>query len=838
MGPPESAARGFAAARPPAGEVAAAAAAAAVVAHNLARLPPGGRRHLRRRLRRAVAELGLSDAPPLDDLGADHGFWDLQPQPVILDAAEWARLRAGLAQRARFVNALLADLHGERFLLRQRRIDPEIVLGDPTFRRPACGLLPPGAPWATVLRFDLVRTVAHGWCLVDTHANTPAGFSLAVQNRRFVSEEAPEVYANLPDAEAVVNFPLHLLQHLSALAPERGRAPSMVILTSGPSDPWFVEHGYLARKTGLPLARGDDLLVVGDRVYFRTIYGLEPVDVIYRRLNDAHLDPVAMPTPRELAGVPGLLHCVRRGTVALANAVGTGLAENRALAPATPALMRALLGERPLLADWPAYYCGDKDQLDLVLSDPDEFAFLPVRPSDITAGDPAETETPATQPPGELAAHPQRFVARRRLQVATTAGPEGEPVPFRLACFALCRGPQVDVLPGGLAFIGETALRSRPGATADTLVLAAAPPAPTAPVLEVTPATPPAVLKPARPTVGARSADNLYWLGRYVERADGTARRLALLEEVALEELPRAERDRWLPHWLGILESTGAGEQVHELGHSESAAALTRRLALDPDHPGSVVAALQGALRNARQTREHLSPEAWRVLFRLDNRVRGLAARARRDRSDLSLAALCLEATMERVPAFFHIVDRTMLHDAGWHFLQTGALLERAIMTCGTLRRALGDTPAGRTVGTREVAEFAALLRMLVAQDAFLRSFRSRGDLPSVARFFVADELAPQGLAFCLHRIRDSLAFVGREGRPDAEPDDLVQALIDDLAAAPVERLFAPGNSEGAEWLATVLLRLLALHEAVSNACFTHHLRDGGRQNLPVLAEG
>ncbi|MBE2212726.1 MAG: circularly permuted type 2 ATP-grasp protein, partial [Opitutaceae bacterium] len=407
------------------------------------------------RLRRAIAEVNSVHTPaqPSGDWSGALA-WALDPEPVVLDAPTWSTIEAAVQQRARTINAFLADLYTHQNVLRQRIVPPEMVLGDPFFRRACVGLEPTRASPATLLRFDLVKTAAGGWMFVESFANTTVGASFAVQNRRFLTQERGDLFAALPEFRVVTDFPLRLLEHLKRLSLRDTDNPTIVLLTTGPEDPNYFEHSFLARKMGLPLAQGADLLVLEERVFFKTIAGLVPVDVIYRRMNDRHVDPVVFNTDR-LIGVPGLVSSIRARRVAVANAIGAGVADNRALEAYLPRLTRYYFGERTLLPGVPSYYCGDVDQLAVVHDDTDgALALLPTQPShhafpSALPGCAAEQRRLALR---ELAQHPHGYVARVWPQVAAGSAPNLGPGAreTRLSCFALCDGRDVEVMPGGL----------------------------------------------------------------------------------------------------------------------------------------------------------------------------------------------------------------------------------------------------------------------------------------------------------------------------------------------------------------------------------------------------
>lgn len=805
-------------------------------------------RTVRSRLRLSIRDAGLTDLrhPSDDHRGADGGpFWDIEPMPLIIDAGEWAMLEAAIAQRARFVNALLIDLYSKQEALKQRIVPPEVVLDDPYYRRPCFGL---GNSWqnpATLLRFDLVKG-ASGWMFTATHANTPIGISYAVQNRRFMTQEATEFYRGLPDYHSVINFPLQLLAALHQLSPRQERAPSIVVLTAGPLDPFYSEHSFLARKMGLPLARGDDLLVLDNRVYFKTIAGLERVDVIYRRLNDAHIDPVVFSTDRESAGIPGLVQCIRSGTVAVANAIGAGLAESRAFDLYLPRLMRFYLGESPLLPSIPTFTCGDTDQLDHIMDNRANLVLRPVheprRPAERLRMRPQNllNEAGLAQ---VVRQNPHGFVAQVRVEPVTINPGIRNSHPFRLSTFVLLsQGRRAHVFPGGLARIGAgDPPTDRVGHTADTLVLT---PADTGAggVADLEDAT-----SGDAPTtaLGSRSAECLFWLGRYLERSEATARMLAILEDVALEEIPAGDRRRWLPVWRGLLEATGhTGEKITARVNPQAALSsdLMWRMTLDGANLSSIVSSVGSACENARQLRDYVSPETWIVLSRLHGRLDLLSRRkapkaqpeGRARQKPASREAI--DAVLTEVNAFLGIAERTMLHDAGWHFLRMGLHLERAIMTCSALRPLLGShaKSASAPLTYRDNPELSALLRMLGSQDAYRRLYQTRSQPRMVAQLFLQQPGAPRSILANLEQIRHSLNVIrGGMGTDEMGPPALAVAdVLETLESLRLDRYFGAQDRDDLadrasldEILASLLGRLYGLHPLLSDHHFSHQAR-------------
>ena len=810
------------------------------------RLHPRQLQRLRSRLRSTIRESGLtelsSDPHPTHTQGV---FWELEPTPLVIDALEWSRLEAALIQRARFTNAFLTDIYDRQEVLTQRLLPPELVLSDPYYRRPCLHLEPHRTTPAMLLRFDLLQTEA-GWHISETRANTPVGLGFAVQNRRFLSQEAGSLYGGLADYHSIINFPLRLLDGLRSLAPQAGRAPSLVVLTAGPTDPFYAEHSFLARKMGLPLARGDDLLVLDNCVYFKTIAGLERVDVIYRRLNDAHIDPVVFSTDREAAGVPGLLQCIRAGTVALANSIGCGVADSRGLDAFLPQLMRFYLGEKPLLPAAPTYTCGDTDQLDYILESRDSMVVLPVQ--DPRIGDPRLhqprptllTEKGLDQTVRE---NPYAFVARKRLDLRSLVPGSKKSSPFHLSAFVLAEQGKYTVLPGGLVRLGaEPPPVDRIGICADTIVLQGdTVNVSEGPDIERTTGS------HRQHALGSRSAETLFWLGRYLERSEATARMLAIFDDVALEEIPARDRRHWVPIWRGLLEATGHGSEkitARANPHATLTGDLNWRMTLSVDHPSSIASSIEIATENARQLRDNVSPEAWVLLSRLATKLDTLRhARATGDRRKKN-AALAVQLVLTDVNAFLATAERTMLMDAGWEFLRMGLHLERAIMTCSALRHVLGKLDEAHKAATAtsrsrtgDTPELSALLRMLGSQDAYRRLYQTRSEPRLVAELFLQQPDAPRSLFHNLHRIKTSLRAVASDTPDDHDEAavEAVAAILRFLAALPVDSRFgSPTRVPAADpvkptrlsdLLADLLQRLYGLYPLLSDHYFSHQAR-------------
>ncbi|HEX6739919.1 MAG TPA: circularly permuted type 2 ATP-grasp protein, partial [Vicinamibacteria bacterium] len=299
--------------------------------------------------------------------------------PRIIPRPEWDRLERGLAQRVRALNLFLHDVYHRQLILKDRRIPAELVFGARHFRREMIGVDVPRDVYAQVVGTDLVRDGEGTYYVLEDNLRTPSGVSYMLENRQALKRTFAPLFARygvLP----VEHYPQELLATLRALAPPASGPPCVVLLTPGVHNSAYFEHSFLARQMGMEIVEGRDLVTHDDRVYMRTTHGLKPVDVIYRRVDDDFLDPLAF-RGDSLLGVPGLMNAYRAGNVALANAVGTGVADDKAVYAYVPEMVRYYLGEEPLLQNVPTYLGFDERDRAYVLDHLDRLVVKAVNES-------------------------------------------------------------------------------------------------------------------------------------------------------------------------------------------------------------------------------------------------------------------------------------------------------------------------------------------------------------------------------------------------------------------------------------------------------------------------
>jgi uncharacterized circularly permuted ATP-grasp superfamily protein len=433
--------------------------------------------------RRAQAELlfrrtGVTFNVYGDPGGAERLIpFDLVPR--VLTSAEWRRIERGLVQRVGALNALLADLYGAQEILKAGVIPEELVLRHPQHQLAVMGHRPTKDVFVHVAGVDLVRTGPDDFYVLEDNARTPSGVSYMLENREMMLRLFPELVAGAKIAP-VETYPDQLLETLRSVAPESPEAePTIVVLTPGPYNSAFYEHSFLADKMGVELVEGADLFVRDNIVYMRTTEGPRRVHVIYRRIDDAYIDPLFF-RPDSRLGVPGLLAAYLAGNVTLANAIGTGVADDKAMYSYMPEVIRFYTGEEPILANVPTWRCREPDALAHVL---DHLPELVVKEVDGSGGygmlvGPHATKAEIETFAAKLRAKPQGFIAQPTLALSTcpTLSEDGlQPRHVDLRPFVLTGADGVTVTPGGLTRVALTpgslvVNSSQGGGTKDTWV--------------------------------------------------------------------------------------------------------------------------------------------------------------------------------------------------------------------------------------------------------------------------------------------------------------------------------------------------------------------------------
>ena len=795
----------------------------------------------------SVADGALLDAALLDGterpVRSTPARWRLDPLPVVLDPVEWQAIEAAVAQRVEVLDLVLTDLYGPRDLLRRGVVPAEVVLGHSEFVRAADQIRLPGPRQLFMAAVDLGRDASGGWTVVSDRTQAPSGAGYAMENRRIVSRVMPGLYRDTR-LERLRAFFHTVREGLQEIAPATAEAPRVVLLTPGPGSETAFDQSFLSTLLGYPVVAGSDLVVREGRVFVRAPGRLEPVDVVLRRVDAWFSDPLEL-RPESRLGVPGLLEAARRGTVSVANTFGAGVLENPGLLPFLPAACEALLGEPLRLPSAPTWWCGDPASRSHVLAHLDRLVVKPISRgvgrTSVFGWELSQARLDALR--RRIEANPHAWCAQEQVPLSTApvVTPHGlEPRRFLLRTFAVAKDGGYRLMTGGLGRVaaraGSTLVSSFSGSPAkDVWVLSPA----TATVLSIPPARQAPVglpdLAPV-PPVGevvpsTRAAEDLFWLGRYAERAEDAVRVLRVLDDLAEDWTSRPGTPgnlslRMLLRTVTRVTTTfpgftgpGAGRLLDDPRPELLA------LVVDGTRAGTLAHAVDRTVEAAHAVRDQLSLDTWVVLGSLD-RVLDEVRQAARDGVEQPLQP-ALARMLEGLLALAGLGAESMVRDVGWYFMDAGRRLERALQVAALLRHVLApadDVPLPTAV------EALVLESVLIAGESIITYRRRHQGRPrpgGVVDLLLADRHNPRSVAYQLERFADDLAHLPPETTPaGGAPAGRVEAR--EALAAVQARLREVDAAEVADpqaltaTLAEVHAAITALAASFAQAHFVH----------------
>lgn len=441
-------------------------------------LPPGELQRRQQVAQNALLKLGATFNVYSDNRGTERIFpFDVIPR--IVSAPEWAKLEAGLKQRIYALNCFIADIYDAQKIIKDGVIPLELINSAKGFLKQCVGLKPPGGIWCHITGTDLVRDKDGQWYVLEDNLRCPSGISYVLENRRVMKSSFPKLFETMA-IRAVDDYPSHLLESLLNLTPPNLSDPNVVLLTPGIYNSAYFEHSFLAQQMGVELVEGRDLVVADGYLQMRTTKGLERVDVIYRRIDDDYIDPHVF-RPDSMIGVPGLMEVYRNGRVAIANALGTGVADDKVIYAYVPEMIRYYLGENPILQNVPTYMCWEEKHKNHVLDNLDK---LVVKAANESGGYGMLVGTHSTAEEREefaqrIQANPRNYIAQPTLclsRVPTIIEDNFEGCHVDLRPYVLY-GKDIYVHPGGLTRValkrGSLVVNSsQGGGSKDTWVLA------------------------------------------------------------------------------------------------------------------------------------------------------------------------------------------------------------------------------------------------------------------------------------------------------------------------------------------------------------------------------
>jgi len=766
---------------------------------------------------RHLREAGVTYRAPGDT--ADR-IWPLSHLPLLIDAADWRQLSAGIAQRAQLLEMLLRDLYGEGRLVADGAIPAAAIAGSSEYLRAVCGVKPPGGRYLHLYAADVGRGPDGRWWVLGDRTQAPSGAGYALENRLVLSRAFSNLYKSM-NVERVAPFFEAFRDSLRASA-DRDE-PRIGLLTPGAFSETFFEHATLARYLGFLLVEGDDLAVSGDRIHIRTVAGLKRLDVLLRRVDSNMLDPLELDASSYL-GVPGLVEVLRKNGVVVANMPGSGVLEARALLGFLPSLSRRFLGEdlkMPHIATW---WCGQKSAREEVLSRLDRIAIEgaygrgvpgfpghgPVLASELSAAERERLRAAITDRGID-------YAGQELVRLSTTPVWENgriTPRPFVLRVFAAATPTGWTILPGGFCRIAEQpdarAVSMGDGARSADVWVVSDQAVSTSTLL---PAGDTVRIRRIAGVVPSRAADNLFWLGRYLERAEATLRLIRALgtplrdsvkgPSTGLHSVERMQR---------LLVTWGAATQTARAQPAKVAAEALQ----SEEKFGSALSLVRSAQRTATSLRERLSPDAWQVITemveRLDHEVED-------DDGVLSAA----ELTLQELASFAGLAQENMNRAAGWRFLEMGRRAERAINTARFTRQFAYEEAGDE--------DLDLLLTLVDCQITYRSRYLVGPLLAPVRDLAVLDPYNPRSVAFQVAALNEHVAALPslKEHGLIERPQRLAVALQAMLTTAEAAAL-------DAKTLFALAQDLLNLADAIGLHYFPHGPNASRPEKLTGLA--
>ncbi|RYZ11537.1 MAG: A circularly permuted ATPgrasp family protein [Comamonadaceae bacterium] len=750
-------------------------------------------------LERQVRDNGVTYNVYADSNGPQRP-WSLDLFPLIVSPQSWTQIEAGVLQRVCVLDRVMADVYGPQRLLADGLLPPALVRGHPGYLREMQGVKPPGDTWLHIAAFDLARGPDGNWWVVSQRTQAPSGLGYLLENRLAVSRQFPEAFEALRVQRLAATYGA-FMESLQAMCPA-GSPPHIALLTPGPYNETYFEHAYLARYLGVTLVEGSDLTVRDQRLYLKTLQGLRPVHGLIKRLDDQFLDPLEL-RPDSTLGVPGLLQAIRAGNVLLANAPGSAFLESPALLGFLPALARHLIGEKLLLPALPTWWCGERAALESALPRLADCAIKPTFPGassyssfDAVLGSRLDRRA-LDEWAGRIVRQGDEHTVQSYLplsQMPTWHQEVGTghiaPRAVLLRVFAVSDGPRSwRVLPGGLARLAgpdaQIASMQRGGSSADVWVQTQGEVDRTT-LLQ--PHATPASLARHRAPVTSRAAENMFWLGRYTERAENAVRLSRLTLDLLGGEDPSSQALLVWLHRLAVRNSLVPRETPSA---PKSRRVFERALIAelgDVDHGGSVSYNLRCVRQAAAAVRERLSQDHWNQIVRAEadilRRCAELAAESGEAAFSSGTAQRTLESASAALAAMTGAQTDRMTRDDAWRLLSIGRHIERLCFLSSALS-------AGFETGSvHEVSGFDAMVALFDSTITFHARYQQRRDVATMVDLLVLEGDNPRSLAWVTQTLR------GRIARLAGSAPGKLTALsheLPDPASWTLERLCDPG---------------------------------------------
>lgn len=721
--------------------------------------------------------------------GGPSSTWELDTVPYIIGSEDWAQIEAGLLERSELFNLILRDLYGPRTLLRHGQLPPEALFSHAGFLRACQGIRLPGEHELILHAADMIRRRDGSMCVLSDRTQAPNGAGYALENRTVMSRVFPSLFRD-SHVHRLASFYQQLRLKLISLSPTDD-APLIALLTPGGQTQSYFEHSYLASYLGFPLVQAGDLVVRKGFLWMKSMDGLKRVDVLMRRVDDVFCDPVELRSDSRV-GVPGLLEVVRSGNVVVANPLGSGLLENAIFLKYLPEISKNLLGREPRLDSVKTYWCGDEKDLEFITANIRQLIIKPAyRGSGISSvwgGDLDEEQI--NQLLATIHLKKYQYVAQERLeQPHIPAFTQGslQPRPFLLRTFSLATDSSYKILPGGLTRIGNSvqsrSISMQSGCPSKDTWVTATEPERTANI-EIAPEAARGAIEATLMSLPSRVVENLYWMGRYSERAEASMRLLRTVFVLLNGEEPIGlEARRILLQTVSLTTATLPGFTVASFETLAEPDEELLRIITDGSLAGSIRSTLNSMLSSADQSKELLSTDTMRVITDIRDAMEEL---------DIALAGGLTSAPEEALDplvtallALSGLMQESMIRGIGWRFMELGKRIERALQIISTLRGLM--TPI-----TDERDQATLLTALLVSMEVLItyrRRGRHRSGIELGLELVLLDDANPRSLLSQLERLQLHLEELPRADLKIGELEEEDRALLEAIASLKLSRL-------------------------------------------------
>ncbi|MDP1523666.1 MAG: circularly permuted type 2 ATP-grasp protein [Methylotenera sp.] len=692
--------------------------------------------------------------------------WQLDPVPLLIENDEWTNIETGLLERAELLNLILADIYGPRELIQKGLLPVDLLFNHSGFLRACDKVKIPGKHQLVLYAADLARGPDNRMWVIGDRTQAPSGAGYALENRLAMSRVFPNIFRD-SRVQRLDGFFQSLRNALQQIAPQNADTPRVVVLTPGPFNETFFEHAYLASHLGYPLVQGDDLTVRDGFVWLKSLNGLQRVDVIMRRVDDSFCDPLELREDSRL-GVPGLLEVARRGNVTIANPLGSGVLESPGLLPFLPKIAEHFFGKQLRLPSAATWWCGQAKELNYVLSNLHKLVIKHIcRGSMTSVFGHLLSQQQIIGLRDRIRSNPALFVGQAHESFSTApsfvAG-HLEPRQALLRCFLVAQGQGYSLMPGSLtrsaAQQGNVPVSNQMGAISkDTWVIGGQNPN-QANTIE----TPHSKLLASNytSTLSSRVAENLFWVGRYAERTEGSIRLLRTTVK-KLYINPDINNPYYKNSLYAVLRGlTNITNTYPGFLNKESDSLLKTpdsellSLMLDEEKVGSIANNQRSLIQAGYSVRNLWSSDTWRVM---DEIKCHLERSQQLTESTLWNIQEHMDRLITALSAFSGLIMESMTRGNGWLFLDMGRRLERALLLISLLRSCFSTAQAEGT----ELLLMESLLDTSDNLICYRQHYRNSIELPSFIELLILDKNNPRSLAYQFNRIQEHVSKMPRK---------------------------------------------------------------------------